>query len=284
MDRRFQFYYIGIDGNKTLMTTEQPKGVGELCCISCCPCFVKPLCSEEKQHAYVNAMKSFCFVVSVVQMLMLIIALGMGGFAPPSMNPSLGPPGATLLDLGAKYAPLMKEGQVWRFVTPIFLHAGFIHIFFNLFAQLRFGLAMERKWGLIKFIVLYFVSGIGGNLLSALISYETVGVGASGAIMGLMGGFLSEVLMTWSKTDAQTRNFNLIQITAVVGITMLFSMSKYVDLGAHLGGFIVGLLVGLALFSRDSMNDFSRKHLGWIAGTVLAIYFVTGFAVFYAVM
>jgi membrane associated rhomboid family serine protease len=75
-----------------------------------------------------------------------------------------------------------------------------------------------------------------------------VGVGASGAIMGLMGGYLgycihvyivlsvcSEVLMTWDRTDPNLRKLNLIQIVVVVAITLAISFSPYVDMGAHLG-------------------------------------------------
>lgn len=58
--------------------------------------------------------------------------------------------------------------QVFRFITPIFLHAGFLHIIFNLWAQLRFGLYLEREWGILRTIVIYFVSGIAGMLLASL--------------------------------------------------------------------------------------------------------------------
>ncbi len=178
---------------------------------------------------------------------MLIVALAMGGVTSYSDNPSVGPgagfffflplyislglystsglqvvvvylflfsSSGTLLKLGAKDGHLIRyDLELWRFITPIFLHAGIIHLLFNLLFQLRFGLFMERRWGLLCFVLIYFISGtlccddnpsvslsfvyiymiltlnnsqhegLGGNLLSCLIFFNTVSVGASTALM-----------------------------------------------------------------------------------------------------
>ncbi len=68
----------------------------------------------------------------------------------------------------------MKQGQFFRFLTPVFLHAGILHILFNLFAQLRFGLMLEQKWGKLRFAILYFVSAVSGTLMSCLLSPSSI--------------------------------------------------------------------------------------------------------------
>eukprot|EP01114_Cavostelium_apophysatum_P017521 TRINITY_DN5226_c0_g1_i1.p1 TRINITY_DN5226_c0_g1~~TRINITY_DN5226_c0_g1_i1.p1 ORF type:complete len:330 (-),score=52.92 TRINITY_DN5226_c0_g1_i1:15-1004(-) len=282
----FQFQYQGIDGTKKIGTSHQVGGpnYAQMCGLMCCPCCVPPLCSPEKQQEWFNFFKSFSFVISAVQFILLMVAFGIGGFASPHDNPSLGPPSSALITLGAKVSPLMKSGQVWRFITPIFLHAGLIHIFFNVFAQLRFGMALERRWGLIKYVALYFVSGIGGVLMSCLIRYNTLSVGASGAIMGLMGGYLAEIIMTWHKTDPRLRQTSLIQLVFVIVITMVISASPYIDAGAHFGGVVVGYLMGNLYFAVDHQSAAVRKIAIVISAILMLAFFVVGFAVFYVVM
>ena len=139
-------------------------------------------------------------------------------------------------------------------------------MFFNVFSQLRFGMALERRWGAMRFVVVYFVSGIGATIMSCLLRPLTLSVGASGAIMGLMGGYLVETLTTWHSTEPLTRKINLIQVVFVVCLTMILSAIPYVDASAHceyfkwitfltnlfiVGGFVVGILIGLALFSVE---------------------------------
>ena len=74
--------------------------------------------------------------------------------------------GRTLVRFGAKYGPLISEGQWWRFVTPIFLHGGLLHIAMNSWVLMDLGPAVEALYGRQKFLVLNVLTGIGGNVLS----------------------------------------------------------------------------------------------------------------------
>lgn len=281
---QYQLYYVGIDGNQAVYSAPNSPSIFKYLGLSCCPCCVPPFFSKEKQLEYERMVNSFCFLISSVQIVMLIISLGLGGFASPNVNPMLGPPASTLIELGAKDSPLMHQGQVWRFVTPIFLHAGIIHITINVFAQMRFGLPMERKWGLIKFIAVYFISGIGGVLMSCLLLPNTISVGASGAIMGLIGCFLGEILMTWMKTDQRTRRLNLIQVSLIIIIIMLISFAPFIDIAAHFGGLLTGFLMGLAYFSRESHLVLFRRFASIISECLLLAFFIIGFTIFYIAM
>ncbi|CAM9745362.1 unnamed protein product, partial [Hapterophycus canaliculatus] len=99
--------------------------------------------------------------------------------------------------MGAKHLTLIQEGQVWRLLTPILLHGGVLHIFMNLTSQFRMGTFLEERWGTRNWLIVYWVGGLGGNLLSCVASPDKVGVGASGAIYAIMGGWLSHVICTW---------------------------------------------------------------------------------------
>lgn len=186
-----------------------------------------------------------------------------------------------------------------RFITPIFLHAGILHLALNLFAQLRFGIMLERKWGIVKFVILYFVSGIGGVLMSCLIEPKSLSVGASGAIMGLMGrrerersvlmngglgALLSETILTWHKTDPNVRKIMLFQLIFAIVVTFMFSFWKYVDFGAHFGGCLVGMMIGALYFGFEYDKPTVRRILPIFSIALIFIYFIVGFVVFYVVI
>jgi membrane associated rhomboid family serine protease len=94
--------------------------------------------------------------------------------------------------------------QWWRFLTPCFLHGGLLHLFMNLFSQFRMGLALELAWGSDAWLAIYVASGLGGNALSCVASPGKTGVGASGALFGIMGAWLADVLCSWNSYDATT--------------------------------------------------------------------------------
>lgn len=81
--------------------------------------------------------------------------------------------------MGAKDTQKIVDGQVWRLVIPMFLHAGLVHLLLNMAVLLRLGPQMEAEYGVGKFIALYFLSGISGNIWSAVFLPDVLGVGAS---------------------------------------------------------------------------------------------------------
>src|SRR5262249_46554138 len=91
-----------------------------------------------------------------------------------------------LLALGAKENELIQSGEYWRLITPIFLHAGLIHLAINNLSLLALGSAVERIFGPARFLILYLFSGICGSIASYEFS-PLLSVGASGAIFGLAG-------------------------------------------------------------------------------------------------
>jgi membrane associated rhomboid family serine protease len=154
-------------------------------------------------------------------------------------------------------------GDQWaRLFTAMFLHAGLLHIAFNMYALYLLGPALERALGHGRFLTLYLVSGLGGSVASYLFSpIMTSSVGASGAIFGLMAAWV--VVHSRLKTD-YTPVLILLGINVVLGFLM-----PGIDWRAHLGGAVVGALVTLVL--TTGRGPVGRAQLGRQAAMVAGI-------------
>lgn len=98
--------------------------------------------------------------------------------------------------------PFVRHGYVWQFVTYMFVHSDFSHIFFNMYALMIFGISLERAIGSYEFLLFYFLSGILGGVLKYIASVTgivpmSVVLGASGAVYALM--FLTAVLFPFNR-------------------------------------------------------------------------------------
>jgi rhomboid protease GluP len=139
---------------------------------------------------------------------------------------------------GAKVNGSILAGEYWRFITPVFLHAGLVHLLINCYSLYAIGVSVERIFGRPRFLAVYFIAGILGNIFSFVFS-PNPGVGASGAIFGLLGALLYFGL----EKPALFRRFfgNSILITIFINLTYGFS-STGIDNSAHIGGLIGGFL------------------------------------------
>ncbi|KAK9281257.1 hypothetical protein L1049_004153 [Liquidambar formosana] len=125
--------------------------------------------------------------------------LGRYSFQPLNENPLYGPSLATLEDLGGlDRKRVVNNGEGWRLWFCIWLHAGAIHLLANMFSLLFIGIRLESEFGFLRIGPLYLLSGFGGSLLSALHLRSSISVGASGALFGLLGAMLSELITNWT--------------------------------------------------------------------------------------
>jgi rhomboid protease GluP len=147
----------------------------------------------------------------------------------------------TLIQSGAKYNPAMINGEWWRIITSMFLHIGAIHLFMNMLALYYLGIVVERIYGSFRFVVIYFLAGIGAGLTS--FAFHThVSAGASGAIFGLFGALLF-FGMIHKKLFLQTIGKGIVIVLAinlVIGLVV-----PQIDMGAHLGGLITGFIAAI---------------------------------------
>lgn len=158
-------------------------------------------------------------------------------------------------------------------MTPIIMHAGFIHIFMNLFVQFMIGLGYEKRWGAWRTAIIYILSGIAGNLLSCCAYPFVVSVGASGAIIGLIGARVGDVICRWPKMGQQARISNGINIAITLIFVLLMSFtSKNVDWTSHMGGLVVGFFLSFAVFCHE-IEQKSIRYVSLIAGIGLSFLF-----------
>ncbi len=110
----------------------------------------------------------------------------------------LAPSNKALSLLGWQDAAKIQEGEIWRFITPTFLHANLIHISMNVLATIVIGSGLENGLGIWKIVVLYFVSSFGGILFGCVFNPTENSVGASTAIFGLIGYYVAYLCINWT--------------------------------------------------------------------------------------
>ena len=152
--------------------------------------------------------------------------------------------GGFLTLMGANSGVLVKYGQVWRIVTCMFLHAGLIHLGLNMYSLFIVGPRVEDFFGKWKFLLIYFISGISGSILSIGLNGDVVSVGASGAIFGLFGALAYFGYSYRGYIGAIIKS----QILPVIGYNLLMGiLIKGIDMWAHVGGLIGGIIAAYAL-------------------------------------
>ena len=158
----------------------------------------------------------------------------------------------TLLLFGANYRPLVQIGQVWRLATSIFLHAGIVHLFVNMYSLYILGKQMEGFLGRFKFLIVYLGSGILGSLLSVVV-HSSVSVGASGAIFGLLGSLLyfGYHYRLYLGTVLKTQVIPIIIINLLIGF-LVPGIDNFAHIGGLVGGYLLTMVVGVPGKSKKS--------------------------------
>jgi rhomboid protease GluP len=149
--------------------------------------------------------------------------------------------GDVLLRLGAK-APYILAGQWWRLVTAMFLHAGLFHIGMNMWCLMDLGPQVESLFSTTKFTVFYLVTGIVGFVVSLVLSPYGMSVGASGAVLGLIG-----ILIGASFHHGHMGKAFRSQLWMWVVYIAIFGLLFHADNAAHFGGLVSGLVLGYAV-------------------------------------
>lgn len=181
---------------------------------------------------------------------------------------------AVQLAWGANFGPATQDGQWWRLASALFLHFGALHLTFNMWALWDGGQLVERMFGSLRFAVVYFSSGLIGNLLS-LVAHggQAVSGGASGAIFGIYGALL---VFLWSeRRHLDKREFRWLFWGAIgfSAATIVFGfMITGIDNAAHIGGFLSGLLGGrILLRPLDSARPPARRGRLLASGALLLV-------------
>lgn len=186
--------------------------------------------------------------------------LGRFSFQPLRENPLFGPSSSTLEKLGAlEWTKVVHKDQGWRLVTCMWLHAGIIHLMANMLSLIFIGIRLEQQFGFVRIGIVYLLSGFGGSILSALFIQKNISVGASGALFGLLGAMLSELITNWTiYTDKAAA---IITLLVIVIINLAVGILPHVDNYAHIGGFLAGFLLGFVFLLRPQFGWVERRNL-----------------------
>jgi rhomboid protease GluP len=151
---------------------------------------------------------------------------------------------------GANLGPYTLSGQWWRLFTYMFLHAGLMHVAFNMWALWNLGELCESLYGRWTFWALYLMTGVGGGLASIAWNPGAFTVGASGAIFGLAGALLASFYLGEFSVPKTALSGTLKSLAFFVGFNLFFGhLFSGVDNACHVGGLITGLILG-ALIAR----------------------------------
>lgn len=216
---------------------------------------------KEEARIFSRGKPFFTFSLIIINILMFLLLERHGG----SMDTE------TLIHFGAKYNPLIMDGQWWRILSSMFLHIGFLHLFMNMLALYYLGTTVEKIYGSWRFLIIYFLSGIGGGLASFALT-TNVSAGASGALFGLFGALLFFGVI-YKKLFFQTMGRGLLVIIAI-NIILGFSV-EHIDIGAHLGGLITGF------FASSLVHLPKKRHIAMqLAGFGIYIVIILGLTFF----
>ncbi|MGD0613430.1 MAG: rhomboid family intramembrane serine protease [Anaerolineales bacterium] len=189
--------------------------------------------------------------------------------------------------LGIKDDALIRYGQLWRLITPVFLHASILHIAFNMYALFLFGRGIEARFGHRRFLLLYFLSAFAGNVFSFLLTPEQ-SLGASTAIFGLLAAEAVFLIQNRQLLGRQV-NRSLLNLLFIAAINLLFGITpgSGVDNFGHLGGILGGIIFtwfggprwhAEGIFPSLHLVDEREGH-GAVAGTIAVLLFFIPLAV-----
>jgi membrane associated rhomboid family serine protease len=184
-----------------------------------------------------------------------------------------------LYRLGARQSFAILSGELWRLVLPIFLHGGLLHIGMNTMIFVDIGSQVERLYGSARYLFIYVLTGICSFIASTVWNLWRyggygVGIGASGAIAGLIGLMLG---MTTRRGGMYAREIRSQMMRMVLYLVIMALLPFGIDNAAHFGGLAVGFVLGKFLADREPVSPSELKRayaLGWSAGLVVLASFV----------
>jgi rhomboid protease GluP len=251
----FKWQRLRASIDETLAPLRKREGSGTRMCPNCralidrdvSPC---PLCGEaiRSPRSQARLMGGILPVPSTASSVIVGATIAMYAFslyltqksADPSQLGSFGDiDGRVLIRLGAKFGPLILAGELWRLVTPIFLHAGLLHIGMNLWCLFDLGPRVEAMFSTTKFIVFYLFTGVTGFIFSMVWRPYGTSIGASGAVLGLIGVLLGATYH--QGTIGKEYRSQLWRWLLLIGVLGMFSAT---DNAAHIGGLVSGVAMG----------------------------------------
>ncbi len=177
-----------------------------------------------------------------------------------------------LVRWGANYGPLTISGQWWRLLTCVFIHGGLLHIGFNMWCLWSLGRLAESVYGHWTFAAVYLITGLAASLGSVIWNPVVLSVGASGAIFGIAGALIASFYLGEFSLPRAAMTGMLRSVVLFVGYSLFFGAAVGADNAAHIGGLLMGLLLG-ALIAKvaPGNDDFLRRIAVLLVGALLVV-------------
>ncbi len=181
-------------------------------------------------------------------------------------------PNAVQLEWGANFGPATKDGEWWRLFTAMYLHFGVIHLAVNMAALAEGGRFVERVLGWWRFLLVYFGSGIAGNLLSLVVQGDHgISGGASGAIFGIYGALLVALWRERRALDPIEFRWLFLGVGGFTAANVLLGLViPGIDNAAHVGGWLFGTLAAISINRARRRGDWPSGRVRVLAGALLA--------------
>ncbi len=211
----------------------------------------------------INSVVTPALIVINVLVFVLMIAAGVSFFEPTPQQ---------ALEWGAcSSITVILKGEWWRLITCMFVHFGFLHLLMNMYLLFDMGSRLELILGKFRFAVAYFVTGVFGGLISQAwhIQDNIVGAGASGAVFGIIGVFFALITTNLFNSDIQEAYFKRIGILIVVNLA--YGMQPGIDMAAHVGGLISGIVLGYIYYLALIDHRFKKHFRKWTYPVVILI-------------
>ncbi|WP_156883299.1 rhomboid family intramembrane serine protease [Lacticigenium naphthae] len=182
----------------------------------------------------------------------------------------------TLIRYGAKFTPLILEGEWFRFVTPMFLHIGTMHLVMNSIILYYLGTQLENVYGHWRYFLIYILSGIMGNVASFAFS-SAVSAGASTALFGLFASTI--VLAKYNQRNPAIQSLAK-NFTVLIVINLVFGLfNPTTDMAGHVGGLIGGYFMAHVAIKRVYSPDKLQQRIihGGLFAITLGVLLYLGF-------
>jgi rhomboid protease GluP len=207
------------------------------------------------------------FGANAIVFLAMSLAVGITIFGDPAWS-------ALSFRLGANVGPYTISGQWWRLLASVFIHGGLLHFAFNMWCLWDLGRLAESVYGHWTFAIVYLLCGLSGSLMSVAWHYKepVSSVGASGAIFGIAGALIASFYLGEFSLPRAAVTGMLRSVVAFVGYNLFFgAVILRVDNSAHVGGLLMGLLLG-ALIARvaPAQDHIGRRISVLLVGAILA--------------
>jgi rhomboid protease GluP len=183
------------------------------------------------------------------------------------------PGGQEIGALGANYGPATIGGEWWRLLTCVFIHGGLLHIAFNMWCLWDLGRLAESVYGHWTFAAVYLITGLAASLASLFWNPEVLSVGASGAIFGIAGALVASFYLGEFSLPRAAITGTLRSVVMFVGYNLFFgAIIAHTDNAAHIGGLLLGLLLGALIARVAPQSDDVGRRVGVLFVGLLTVF------------